>query len=68
MSHSPPGRPSIFVNVSVLGDKTIEPDETVVLTLSNPSGGVTLATASARGVSSTTTIRQSLQSLSTTHE
>jgi hypothetical protein len=44
-----PGEASRTVTVAVAGDTTIEPDETFTLTLSNPSAGATLGTASASG-------------------
>lgn len=37
------------VNVALVGDSLPEPNETLVLTLSNPTGGATLGTASATG-------------------
>ncbi|NBQ41532.1 MAG: hypothetical protein EBU23_02900, partial [Mycobacteriaceae bacterium] len=43
-----PGVTSQQVSVSVIGDATVEPDETFTVTLSNPTGA-TLATAAATG-------------------
>jgi large repetitive protein len=42
------GQTSQTINVTVIGDNLVEPDETVIVTLSNPNGG-TIATATATG-------------------
>ncbi|MEY2516686.1 MAG: hypothetical protein QOJ89_4044, partial [bacterium] len=41
------GATSATINVTVLGDATVEPNETFTVTLSNPTGGLTLGTSSA---------------------
>ncbi|WP_019671178.1 Calx-beta domain-containing protein, partial [Eudoraea adriatica] len=43
------GSPVGTLNINVNGDLTVEPDETFTVTLSNPSGGATLATATSLG-------------------
>jgi hypothetical protein len=42
------GQTSQSINVTVIGDNLVEPDETVIVTLSNPNGG-TITTATATG-------------------
>ncbi|MEZ5667268.1 MAG: Calx-beta domain-containing protein [Alphaproteobacteria bacterium] len=44
------GETSKTVTVQVAGDTTVESDETFAVTLSNASGGATIATASAAGI------------------
>ena len=41
------GATSATISVTVLGDGAVEPDETFAVTLSNPTGGLTLGTSSA---------------------
>jgi gliding motility-associated-like protein len=43
------GNPTATITVNVSGDTDIEPNETFTVTLSNPSGGATLGTATATG-------------------
>jgi hypothetical protein len=44
-----PGQTSQTIGVAVIGDATLEPDETFTVNLSSPSPGVTLTTPSATG-------------------
>ena len=44
------GATTATITVTVLGDTTVEPDETFNVTLSNPTGGLSLGSPSAATV------------------